>query len=34
MIEAIGVAEFVDSLCQHPRSKEAWVFRPPIESFP
>jgi hypothetical protein len=22
MIEAIGVAEFVDSLCQHPSSKE------------
>ena len=34
MTEAIGVAEFVDSLCQHPPSKETWVLGSPIVSFP
>jgi hypothetical protein len=34
MMEAIGVAEFVDSLCQRPPPKEAWVLRPPVVGFP
>ena len=34
VIEAIGVAEFVDSLCQHPPLKEALGFGSPIVGFP
>ena len=34
MIEAVGVAQFVDHLGQHPSSKEALVFRLSVEGLP